>query len=85
MTKGSKGSNRSSGGIFKSLYEDFIEGLGSEDPREHPGCGCIIILLIIGLVFCFLIAYNRYQKIDDKYNKDNPNIELLDKYIKKAQ
>jgi hypothetical protein len=71
--------------LIKDLYDSFREGLSSDTPEENAGCGCIITLLIIGLVFCFFIAYNRYQKIDDKYNKDKINIEQLDKYIKKAQ
>ena len=71
--------------LIKGFYDSVREGLSSETPEENAGCGCIITLLIIGLVFCFFIAYNRYQKIDDKYNKDIINIEQLDKYIKKAQ
>ena len=39
--------------LIKGLYDSVREGLSSETPENNSGCGCLIILLIIGFCYCY--------------------------------
>ena len=39
--------------LIIGLYDSIREGLSSETPEENVGCGCLIILLIIGFCYCY--------------------------------
>lgn len=39
--------------LIIGLYDSIREGLSSETPENNSGCGCLIILLIIGFCYCY--------------------------------
>ena len=39
--------------LIKWFYKNVLEGLSSDTPEENVGCGCLIILLIIGFCYCY--------------------------------
>ena len=44
--------------LIKGLYDSFREGLSSETPENNSGCGCLIILLLIGFIICYYHLLN---------------------------
>ena len=44
--------------LIKWFYENVLEGLSSDTPENNSGCGCLIILLLIGFIICYYHLLN---------------------------
>lgn len=69
--------------LIKRLFDSIREGLSSETPEHNKGCGCLMILLMIGAGYCYYLLYNHKGFTNTEDN--HVPVELLKQFIEKKQ